>query len=176
MPGWLVVVFAFAATISAGATTLVPTDVPEMSREARTIAVGRVAAVDVRWLADRRGIETLVTLDAEEYIKGALGAQVQFLVPGGAIGRYRSVVVGAPQLRVGQRVVVFLGARGPGIPYILGFNQGLFRVRTENGESVVEPPATAMPDPAGGARLAASSTRRLNEFVRQVRELAGTTR
>jgi hypothetical protein len=131
--------------------------------------------LEVRWVADRRGIETLVTLDAEEYLKGALGAQVQFLVPGGAIGRYRSIVVGAPALKVGQRVVVFLGARGPSLPYILGFNQGLFRVRSESGEPMVQSlSGTATPAPTGAAR--AGAPRRLDDFVRQVRALAGSER
>jgi hypothetical protein len=56
-----------------------------------------------------------VTIDVEESLKGSLGRTVQFLVPGGALGRYRSIFVGAPQFVV-ERVVVFLGWRGPSYP------------------------------------------------------------
>ena len=43
------------------------------------IARGRVVAVDGRWSDDRRSIETIVTLAAEEYLKGQFGDVVQFI-------------------------------------------------------------------------------------------------
>ena len=44
------------------------------------------------------------------------------------MGRYRSIFVGAPEFAVDQRVVVFLGARGPSVPYVLGLSQGVYRI------------------------------------------------
>jgi hypothetical protein len=172
----LVMLLVFAVGASARATTLIPTDVPEMSREAFTIALGRVAAVEARWVDGRRRLETLVTLDAEDYFKGALGPRVQFVVPGGEIGRFRSVMVGAPTLKVGQRVIVFLGGRGPSLPHILGLNQGLFRVTSENGRSIVQPPAGLMMPGSPVDRATLPRTMRLEDFAGQVRALAGTLR
>src|SRR3989454_3262808 len=69
-----------------------------------SIARGRVVAVDAQWTPDRRTIETLVTLEVESYLKGALGGTVQFRVPGGTLGRFRSIVVGAPERSEERRV------------------------------------------------------------------------
>src|SRR5690349_11681865 len=92
----IVVVFVVLGAFGARtvrATTLVPADLGELSRDAVAIARGRVAAVDGRWTDDRRGIETIVTLQVDEYLKGDLGAALRFRVPGGLLGRFRSVVV-----------------------------------------------------------------------------------
>jgi hypothetical protein len=170
----LIAVLVVGMGASAGSTSMIATDLAEISREARAIALGRVVAVDGRLAGDRRRIETLVTLEAESYLKGALGARVQFLVPGGEFGRYRQLVVGAPHFTVGQRIVVFLGARAPSMPYILGLSQGLFRVTARNGESMITPPThLALP---GARRAEAGRPVRLDEFSRQVRALAGGVR
>lgn len=152
MKRWVLVVVWMLAVVPARATVVVPADLGELSRDARAIVRGRVAAVEGRWTDDRRTIETLVTLEVESTLKGSSGATIQFRVPGGDLGRYRSVVVGAPEFAVDQRVVVFLGATGPMIPYILGFNQGVYRlVRTQDtGAWIVTPPAmlpSAVPTP-----------------------------
>lgn len=165
--------FGFVAAIQA--TSILPADVGELSHEAVAIVVGRVAAVDARWTAERRGIETLVTLEAETYLKGALGQSVQFVIPGGELGRFQNIVVGAPRFVPGERVVVFLGARGPSIPFILGFNQGVFRVASDTRDDLVTPPAVL---PTGSTtRIVrgdpARRAMRLPQFERTIRELVG---
>src|SRR3954451_19979597 len=94
----------FAATLPAlvHATIVVPADLGELARDARAIVVGRVAAVDGRWTDDRRTIETIVTLDVDTYLKGSFGSTLQFRVPGGVLGRYRNIVVGAPEFVANQ--------------------------------------------------------------------------
>src|SRR5688500_11470348 len=65
----------------ARATVLVPGDLGDLSRGALAIARGRVVSVEGRWAAaDRRAIETLVTLEADAWLKGDLGRTVQFRV------------------------------------------------------------------------------------------------
>ena len=161
----------------ARATVYLPADLGELSRGAWAIARGRIVAVDAQWTDGRRTIETMVTLEPEAYLKGQLGGTVQFRVPGGSLGRFRNIVVGAPRFEVGQRVIVFLGARGPSVPYILGLSQGVFRLtRSAAGQWVVTPPAIlpAMQGPIvrGSLTLRASP---LAEFEREVRVLAGAT-
>jgi len=174
----IVLVLALAASLAgpAEATIVVPADLGELARDARAIALGRVARVDGRWTDDRRTIETIVTLDVESYWKGSLGPVLRFRVPGGDLGRYRSVVVGAPQFAVDDRVVVFLGARGPMVPYVLGLNQGVFRVAAAgNGAAVVTPPP--MLPAAQATRIVRGDPSRrqlgLAEFEQRVRTLAG---
>jgi hypothetical protein len=136
-------VFLLSARVQA--TVLVPASMGELAREAGAIVRGRVVAAEARFTPDRRAIETLVTIDAEATLKGSLGTIVQFLVPGGTLGRYRSLFVGAPSFIAGQHIVVFLGWNGPSYPYVLGLSQGLFRVQADgdNGWCVTPSPITA---------------------------------
>ncbi len=105
-----------------------------------------LSSIDAQWTADRRGVETLVTLEVESYLKGSLGDSVTFRVPGGRLGRFRSVVVGAPEFVPDQRVIVFLGHRGPSVPYVLGFSQGVYRLVLSGTAWVVTPPVLAADD------------------------------
>ncbi len=163
---------------SARATVLVPADLAELSHDARIIARGQVVATEARWSEGRRAIETVVTLEAESYLKGEVGRMVQFRVPGGAMGRYRNIVMGAPQFVVGQRVIVFLGANGPRVPFILGLSQGVYRLSaTPSGDVLVSPPPI-MPGVTGPI-VRGAATRQpapLADFERSVRALAGDGR
>lgn len=168
---------AMACLLAAGvdATVLVPADLRELAHDAQVIARGEVVSVDARWTEDRRTIETLVTLASENYLKGELGQTLQFRVPGGTLGRFRNLVMGAPRFVVGQRVIVFLGTDGPRVPHVLGLNQGVYRVaRSESGAAVVSPPPI-MPGVVGPVArgTSARTPAPLAEFERDVRNLAG---
>ena len=169
---------ALAATASA--TVLVPADVGELARDAVAIVRGRVVALNARWTDDHRSIDTIVTLEVERYLKGSFGPTLQFRVPGGELGRFRSIVVGAPDFAVDEHVVIFLGARGPSVPYILGFSQGVFRVVSSADQSglVVTPPPV-FPATTGTTRIVRGDASRrpmvLAEFEQRVRALAGVT-
>jgi len=174
---WLLLTFAAPAR----ATVLIGVDLGELARDAQAIARGRVVAVDAQWTPDRRTIETLVTLEVESYLKGALGGTVQFRVPGGSLGRFRSIVVGAPEFAVDDRVVVFLGARGPSVPYVLGFSQGVFRVvRSGDGSTWLVTPPAILPSVAGTVAIVRGDPSRrplpLTDFEQRVRALAGSAR
>ena len=171
-----------AASARPGATTIVPADLGELTHDAVAIIRGRVVAVDGRWTDDRRTIETLITLQADAYLKGSLGGTVQFRVPGGLLGRFRSIVVGAPRFAVDDHVVVFLGAQGPMIPYLVGFSQGVFRVVRDpsSGEWRVTPPpigpsaaVTPVPIVRGDAARVPVP---LADFESRVRSLVGSSK
>jgi hypothetical protein len=169
---------AMALATVASATVLIPADLGELSRDAMAIARGRVTALDAQWTEDHGTIETLVTLEVESYLKGSLGSTLRFRVPGGALGRFRSIVVGAPEFAVDQRVVVFLGARGPSVPFVLGMSQGVYRLARaadNSGWLVTSPMLTA---PTGGTlRVVRGDPARrplpLADFEQTVRSLAG---
>jgi hypothetical protein len=164
----------------AHATTVLPVELGDLARAARVIARGRIAAVEARWTDDRRAIETLVTLDPETYLKGAPASMLRFRVPGGQIGRYRRVVVGAPQFAPGQRVIVFLAARSPAIPYVIGLNQGVFRLLpgAGGGFDVAPPPLVGAPGRRAPVIRGGAARRPmpLAVFEREVRALAGAAR
>jgi hypothetical protein len=128
---------------NAHATVLVGGDLGEIARSAAAIVRGTVVETRTEWVDGRRRVETIVTVDVVESLKGGLSGRVTFQVPGGVMGRYRSVMVGAPAFHAGEEVVVCLGARPPALPYVLGLSQGVFRIRTDDasGRKIVARPA-----------------------------------
>jgi hypothetical protein len=134
---------ACAALVSASlhATVIVPADVNELAVDAAAIAHGRVVRVEAQQGEGRR-VERLVTVQVFEYFKGGWGNVVQVHVPGGTLGRYRTVMFGTPEFEEGDEVVLFLGARDEARPYVLGLHQGVFRVVADEatGQRMVVPP------------------------------------
>jgi hypothetical protein len=133
--------FAFAGR--AGATVYVPVDFGAMVTASTFIVHGRVEEVRSEPTADRRAIATFVTVNIDRSLKGTAGTSVTFKLPGGQVGRYRRIVVGAPQFERGDEVVLFLTSRGPSIPYLFGLSQGVYRVSRRSGQPLVAPPPVA---------------------------------
>ena len=164
---------------SLGATVLVPAEFREIVNGSEVIVHGRVVDVRSDWTTDRFRIETVVTLEAAAYFKGGPGERVTFRVPGGTIGRYRSLMVGAPEFRAGEEVVMFLKANGPAVGYVFGLNQGVFRVRRDarTGRRLVVPPALMASSTAPAAVKRGDPDRRpvpLDAFHAQVRAALAT--
>ena len=178
----LAIALVAALSARAHATVLIAADLGELSRDAIAIARGHVVALTPQWTDGRRSIETLVTLEVEEYLKGALGSTVQFRVPGGDFGRLRSITVGAPEFQLDERVIIFLGARGPSVPYVLGLNQGVFRIvaSADGADWRVMPPAALPSVDPGNHRIVRGDASRgplsLADFEQHVRSLAGVGR
>ncbi len=124
------------------ATVLVATDLTGLARNAQVIVRGRVAQVTPQWTDGRRRIVSVVSIDAIEYLKGDFGSRFEIQVPGGTMGRYSSVMAGAPSFKEGQELILFLAAQPPSLPYIVGFSQGVYRVMADpaSGRQVVTPP------------------------------------
>ena len=133
-------------TTTANAITVVPLTFEQLVEESTAIVYARVADVAGRWTADRARIESIVSVDALRYLKGDLGEHVDIRLPGGEAGGLVSVIPGAPVLRSGDLVILFLISRGPSIPTPVGLTQGVFRVTIDarsRGIVVVPPPITA---------------------------------
>jgi hypothetical protein len=110
------------------AAVLIPIDFDALVTTSPVIVRGTIGDMRSDWVDGRRAVQTYVTLEALEYIKGDLGARVTFVVPGGDIGRYRTIFVGAPQFQSGEEVTLFLQTAGSTLPHIVGLNQGVVRV------------------------------------------------
>lgn len=150
------------------ATTVLPAEFTEMVARSSLIVHGTVADVTARTDAGRRSIESLITLEVIAPLKGNAPARVVFRVPGGQLGRYRRVMVGAPEFRPGDEVVLFLDGRAPVVPMPFGLSQGVYRVRRSSGNAVVTP----VPVVGGGRVVRGDPARRpltIEAFTRQVR-------
>ncbi|HWK10321.1 MAG TPA: hypothetical protein VNR64_09740 [Vicinamibacterales bacterium] len=167
------------APAAAGATVLVPVEFRELVTLAPVIAHGQIVDARSDWSPGRRSVETFVTLRVDEYLKGDLGPEIVVRVPGGRVGRYRTIMVGAPVFERGDEVVLFLNTGSPSYPSIVGLSQGAFRVVTPPGTSmrVVAPPAVmsipgadAQPVVRGDAARRPVAIEQFRSLVRQVLE------
>lgn len=143
LPGLMTV--AFGASLHA--MVVIPAEFGEMVADSQTIVHGRVVDVQSYETAGRRTIESLVTVQVVETIKGQPGSTAYFKLPGGQIGRYRRVMVGAPQCARGDEVVLFLKGNAPAVPMPFGLTQGVYRVnRDAAGHATVTPMVATGPD------------------------------
>lgn len=133
------------STAAVHATVLLPAEFREIVGDSQIIAYGRVADAVSELSEDRKRIETIVTFEVETYLKGGPGETLTFRVPGGQVGRYRSITVGAPVFESGIEAVLFLRQTGEGLPYVFGLNQGVFRVQRDprTQRRLVVPPLIA---------------------------------
>lgn len=160
--------FVLGFPVMLRATVLVPIEFRELVKASDVIVHGRVSDVHGEWMADRRSVDTLVTIDATDYLKGGSGATVTVHVPGGQLGRYRTVFVGAPEFRAGDDVVLFLRANR-----IIGLSQGAFRVvpDPQTGRPIVVSPLVMSPIPGAAELVVRGDQRRKSVALDQFREI-----
>jgi hypothetical protein len=177
-------VAAVLVTTIAHATVLVPAEFNEIVGGSEIIAYARVVDVRPEWADGRRWIDSVVTADVVSYLKGGSGDTLSFKVPGGRLGRYRSVVVGAPVFARGDEAVLFLKSHDGDLPGVFGLNQGVFRVRVDarTGQRMVVPPPVSAVDPAAvdAERVTRGANNRrplaFEAFGARVREVISATR
>lgn len=159
--------------IPISAMVVVPAEFSEMVTASELVVRGRVTDVRAQLVGDRRTIETVVTVTVLDTIKGQPGETVHFRVPGGQVGRYRRLMVGAPEFASGEEVVLFLKGRPPVVPFPFGLSQGVYRVvHDADGRTLVTPPPVTE---AAGRVVRGDPSRRpveLAVFTRNVRTIA----
>ncbi len=143
VPRWLVAMASavlFTAVVpSAQATVVTPADFAEMVAQSQVIVHGTIVDVRSQLTGGRRTIESVITVSVLDALKGGPARTVMFRVPGGQVGRYRRVMVGAPSFAQGDEVVLFLRGLAPAMPMPFGLNQGVYRVSRSNGAATVAP-------------------------------------
>ncbi|HVL67776.1 MAG TPA: hypothetical protein VM364_10970 [Vicinamibacterales bacterium] len=160
-------------TPALSATVLLPAEFREIVSGSHIIVYGRVVDVRAEWAPDRRQIESVVTVEPSSFMRGTPVETISFRVPGGQIGRYKSVTIGAPEFRTGEEAVLFLTASGPSMPQVFGLNQGVFRVRVDSrtGQRTVALPALMARSDAAERVVRGAPERRplpLDQFTAQV--------
>lgn len=142
MRRFLGLVCVLSVQVALHATVIVPIEFRELVIAAPVILHGQVAEVKGGWSDGRRSVETFVTVAVAEYLKGDLGPTVTIRVPGGQLGRYRTIFVGAPEFQKGDEVILFLNHANVAYPYIFGLSQGAFRVLADSrsGQRMVTTP------------------------------------
>jgi hypothetical protein len=174
--GVLIATLLFASTLSA--TVLLPAEFREIVAGSDIIAHVRVVDVRPEWADGRRRVESVVSAEVITSLKGGSGPTLEFKVPGGQLGRYQTVMIGAPVFERGDEAVLFLrSGDSDQLPTVFGLNQGVFRVRVDSrtGQSLVVPPPLMATPTGSTAQLVrrGSLDRRplpVNAFGARVRE------
>ncbi len=172
----LVVVIGVGLVLSPGAltaSTFLSAEFREVVSESAAVVRGRVT--DVRSVRSAAGdVESVVTIGVDAVLKGSADAFVSMRVPGGVMGRYRTVMTGAPVMRVGQQAVFFL-RRAPGNAFWpVGLSQGIYRVTSSStgAVTVASPVLAGVTTNATGAVVRGDVRRKalpLGEFESLVR-------
>ncbi len=169
----VVCVVVAAGAVAVRATELVPVSFRQAVTEATLIVRGHVT--DVRGLAAPTGVESAVTVAVDRVLKGEADGFVTLRVPGGTIGRYRTIFVGAPTLAVDDQAI-FILKRGPDNALrLIGLSQGLYPLRSVAGASqpmIAAPVVAAQTAAATGQVVRGDARRRMmavTEFESLVR-------
>ena len=130
----LVVCVLFAFTTGASAEISIELSNSQLTTSSEVIVIGRATSVQSRWID--RTLVTAVNVQITESIKGALGASVEVILPGGIDATRRIPVAmtyaGAPTVRPGEELFLFLLYADDVGGYIVnGFAQGKFSIMTD---------------------------------------------
>ncbi len=135
MKSLMVLISMAVMTIAAGATTVVPMNVDELSAASTQVLVGRAGESWSAWDSAHHTIYTYTRFNVSQTLKGQAAQTVTLKQMGGSSGGTRLVVHGIRYFQPGEKAVVFVHASeaGDGTMVITGLMQGNFQVRNVNG-------------------------------------------
>ena len=133
---WRAAILIIAAALAAlppslQASVIVPATLDELAVEADLVVHARVAHVETRQAPGTLRVERVVALETLRPLKGSPSEGLFVVLPGGTLGRYRTVVPGVPEVVEGEEAVFFLQAPAAAAPRLVGLSQGLLRVRID---------------------------------------------
>jgi hypothetical protein len=128
-----------ALSMAAQATVLIHKSFDQLVSESEGIVVGTVRLVQVGAVGRPGNLHTYVTLDDVQALSGQVPeGRLTLRLKGGFDGRQGLQIEGAPAFRHNERVLVFVKGNGRELVPIVGWKQGLFRIRrSSDGRSVV---------------------------------------
>jgi hypothetical protein len=125
---WAAIAVGLVFSTQAGATTLLKTDLQELSSTSDVVVRGTVKRVESRWTKDGSRIVTDIDVEVREAMKGAPPKTVTIRQPGGVVGDIGQKVSGLASFQEGEDVVVFLEKK-PGNAFdVRGWAQGKYKI------------------------------------------------
>jgi hypothetical protein len=117
-----------------GATTIQYKSFNDLVAEADAVVSGQVVSVESRFSSNKEDIYTFVTLKDVETLSGSYSAStVTLRLLGGYVGDKILDVAGSPGFRPNERVIIFVQGNGRNMVPIVGWSQGVFRIRNDAG-------------------------------------------
>jgi len=171
-----------AASMPAGATTLVRAGLGDLAAANETVVVGTVLDVRSYWNDERTFILTDVRIAPSQVVKGrALGAETIVTLMGGTVDGVTTLIVGGAHLQPGRSYLLFLNHEDlPGAAGVLTVRdhcQGAFDLKGGGSRTLAVSQAAAhplRPDARGNAVAPGGSEGLpLAAALEQVRQAAG---
>lgn len=82
--------------------------VEELAKKSDLIAVGKVRERRASWDAKRTRIETTITMEVDEVLKGSAGRTIEIVTPGGEVGGVGEAYSHTPSFSRDEELVVFV--------------------------------------------------------------------
>lgn len=118
---------------SVKATTVVPPTFDQLVQQAELVFQGTVMDVKSVWEGQgaQSHIETYVTFQVAENVKGDAGASYTIRMLGGKVGEDALIVDGAPRFEVGDREILFVEHNYDQFVPLVGIAHGRFHVQSD---------------------------------------------
>jgi hypothetical protein len=129
----LSLVSLFALNATTRATTVIPPSFDQLVVQAQLIFQGTVTNVRSQWAGEgaNRHIESYVTFQVEEKLKGTLGESYVMRMYGGTVGEDSMGISDAPEFNVGDHDILFVENNGTQAIPLVGIMHGRFRVQRD---------------------------------------------
>src|ERR1700736_393048 len=129
------------AFVRVTATTVIPPTFDQLVQQAELIFQGTVTDVRAVWEGEgaQRHIDTYVTFQIQDSMKGNAGAAYTIRLLGGTVGDETMEVTDAPKFKVGDRDILFVEHNNDQFITLGGINNGGFHVQRDEqtGRDVV---------------------------------------
>ncbi len=130
-----------ASLSSMHATTVIPPTFDQLVQQAEVIFQGTVTNVRSVWEGEgaQRHIDTYVTFQVQESVKGNAGASYTIRMLGGTVGDETMEVTDTPKFNVGDRDILFVEHNNEQFVPLVGIKYGRFHVQRDEqtGRDVV---------------------------------------
>jgi hypothetical protein len=115
------------------ATTVIPPTFDELVKQAELIFQGSVTNVRSVWEGQggQRHIETYVTFQVSDNVKGDAGASYTIRMLGGTIGDETMLVTDTPKFRVGDNEILFVEHNFDQFVPLVGISHGRFHIQRD---------------------------------------------
>jgi hypothetical protein len=128
-----VVLIGFALVRVTG-TTVIPPTFDQLVQQAEFIFQGTVTNTQSVWEGEgaQRHIETYVTFNVEDNVKGSAGTSYTIKMLGGTVGDETMEVTDSPKFKVGDRDILFVEHNNEQFVPLVGINYGRFHVQRDD--------------------------------------------
>src|SRR5438270_13803020 len=121
------------AFVRVPATTVIPPTFEQLVQQAELIFQGTVTNVHSVWEGEgaQRHIDTYVTFQIGENVKGNAGSSYTIRILGGTVGDETMEVTDTPKFKMGDRDILFVEHNNDQFVPLVGINNGRFHVKRD---------------------------------------------